>query len=288
MLASKIICDDTYSNKSLQEIRVHDFTSPGPYPTVVLPDRTSTFHALFEPQYQQLDSFIHRPRHPSFEGCPRYPQSSDHIPIFAPDPSNSIPSFTARVTLPSRDAPVIPSPPITSPSSPPIPAARFPHSPPASPFLRRMPPLSPVLRSHTHLRPRSQQLVSLIHRLHHPSFEGCPRYPQSSDHKPILAPDTPRPLIQPRPLLRRRFLLKHLPMRMGLDSSRSPWQNRAPWVLRLSPMVTEPFQRLRNPRTVTPVVLRRPLTLKNQRPLTINLLTRRRKSVGFDWQMRCE
>ena len=121
MLASKIICDDTYSNKSLQEIRVHDFTSPGPYPTVVLPDRTSTFHALFEPQYQQLDSFIHRPRHPSFEGCPRYPQSSDHIPIFAPDPSSSFPSFTACITLPSKDAPVIPSPPITNPSSPPIP-----------------------------------------------------------------------------------------------------------------------------------------------------------------------
>ena len=71
-----------------------------------------------------------------------------------PNTSSSIPSFTARVTLPSRDAPVIPSPPITSPSSPPIPAARFPHSPPASPFLRRMPPLSPVLRSQTHPRPR--------------------------------------------------------------------------------------------------------------------------------------
>ena len=33
----------------------------------------------------------------------------------------TIPSFTARVTLPSKDAPVIPSPPITNPSSPPIP-----------------------------------------------------------------------------------------------------------------------------------------------------------------------
>ena len=126
----------------------------------------------------------------------------------------------------------------------PTPAARFPHSPPASPFLRRMPPLSPVPRSHTHPRP----------------------------------PIPPRPHIRLRPLPRRRFPLKPLPTRMGLDSSRSPRQNRAPLVLRLSPTVTEPFQRLRNPRPSRRQLLRRPLTLKNQRPRTVNLLTRRGQS----------
>ncbi|KAH9057073.1 hypothetical protein EDB83DRAFT_2316050 [Lactarius deliciosus] len=121
MLASKIICDDTYSNKSwcivgqgmfaLREInqmeremcsylewqlnvdpstlrdfesRVrHDFAGAGPYPTVVLPQTAPA-------------PFAH-----------------------SANPSSSIPSFTARVSLP-KDAPVIPSPPIASyPSSPP-------------------------------------------------------------------------------------------------------------------------------------------------------------------------
>lgn len=122
MLASKIICDDTYSNKSwcivgqgmfaLREInqmeremcsylewqlnvdpttlrdfesRVrHDFAGPGPYPTVVLPQTAPA-------------PFTHSTN---------------------PIPSTSIPSFTTRVSLP-KDAPVIPSPPITYPSSPP-------------------------------------------------------------------------------------------------------------------------------------------------------------------------
>ena len=122
MLASKIICDDTYSNKSwcivgqgmfaLREInqmeremcsylewqlnvdpttlrdfesRVrHDFAGPGPYPTVVLPQTNPA-------------PFAHSAN---------------------PSSSNSIPSFTARVSLP-KDAPVIPAPPIAYPSSPP-------------------------------------------------------------------------------------------------------------------------------------------------------------------------
>ncbi|KAH9171435.1 hypothetical protein EDB89DRAFT_2070756 [Lactarius sanguifluus] len=101
MLASKIICDDTYSNKSWCivgqgilnvdpstlrdfESRVrHDFAGSGPYPTVVLPQTAPA-------------PFAH-----------------------SANPSSSIPSFTARVSLP-KDAPVIPSPPIASyPSSPP-------------------------------------------------------------------------------------------------------------------------------------------------------------------------
>ena len=123
----------------------------------------------------------------------------------------------------------------------PVPVPRFPPSLPASPFLRRMPPLFLLPRSHTHPRP----------------------------------PIPPRPRIRPRPLPRRRFPLKHLPTRMGLDSSRSPRQNRAPWELPLFLTVTEPSQRLRNRRRLRRQLLRRPLTLKNQRPLTVNLLTRR-------------
>jgi hypothetical protein len=122
MLASKIICDDTYSNKSwcivgqgmfaLREInqmeremcsylewqlnvepttlrdfqsRVqHDFAGPGPYPAVVLPQPAPA-------------PFTH--------------QSASN--------SSSIPSFTPRVPMP-KDAPVVPSPSIpTYPSSPP-------------------------------------------------------------------------------------------------------------------------------------------------------------------------
>ncbi|KAI0263784.1 hypothetical protein BC834DRAFT_971147 [Gloeopeniophorella convolvens] len=124
MLASKIICDDTYSNKSwcivgqgmfaLREInqmeremcsylewqlnvdpttlrdfeaRVRrDFQGPGPYPTVVLPPAAPA-------------SFAH-------------PTSST---------ASTIPSFTPRVPMPKDSAPVIPSPAYTSspPDTPP-------------------------------------------------------------------------------------------------------------------------------------------------------------------------
>jgi hypothetical protein len=126
MLASKIICDDTYSNKSwcivgqgmfaLREInqmeremcsylewqlnvdpttlrdfqaRVQqDFSGPGPYPQVVLPQPAPA-------------PFTH--------------QSTSHLN----SSSTSIPSFAPRVPLP-KDAPVVPSPSIpTYPSSPP-------------------------------------------------------------------------------------------------------------------------------------------------------------------------
>ncbi|KAI9508822.1 hypothetical protein F5148DRAFT_979263 [Russula earlei] len=126
MLASKIICDDTYSNKSwcivgqgmfaLREInqmeremcsylewqlnvdastlrdfqcRVqHDFAGPGPYPPVVLPQPAPA-------------PFTH--------------QSASNVN----STGSTIPSFTPRVPLP-KDAPVIPSPSIpTYPSSPP-------------------------------------------------------------------------------------------------------------------------------------------------------------------------
>jgi len=126
MLASKIICDDTYSNKSwcivgqgmfaLREInqmeremcsylewqlnvdpstlrdfqaRVQqDFAGPGPYPLMVLPQPAPA-------------PFTH--------------QSASNVN----STSTSIPSFASRVHVP-KDAPVIPSPSIpTYPSSPP-------------------------------------------------------------------------------------------------------------------------------------------------------------------------
>ncbi|KAH9057673.1 hypothetical protein EDB87DRAFT_1578552 [Lactarius vividus] len=134
MLASKIICDDTYSNKSwcivgqgmfaLREInqmeremcsylewqlnvdpstlrdfesRVrHDFAGPGPYPSVVLPQTAPA-------------PFAH-----------------------SANPSSSIPSFTARVSLP-KDAPVIPSPPIASYPSSPLDTPEASHSASTSP-----------------------------------------------------------------------------------------------------------------------------------------------------------
>lgn len=124
MLASKIICDDTYSNKSwcivgqgmfaLREInqmeremcsylewqlnvdpqtlrdfqsRVqHDFAGPGPYPPMVLPAPAPA-------------PFAHQTANGGTSG---------------------IPSFTPRVAMPPKEAPVIPSPSIpTYPSSPP-------------------------------------------------------------------------------------------------------------------------------------------------------------------------
>jgi len=125
MLASKIICDDTYSNKSwcivgqgmfaLREInqmeremcsylewqlnvdpttlrdfesRVRqDFAGPGPYPAVVLPQSAPA-------------PFTH----------PNASNSSS---------SSSIPSFTTRVSVPKDAPPVVPSPAIAYPSSPP-------------------------------------------------------------------------------------------------------------------------------------------------------------------------
>jgi hypothetical protein len=146
MLASKIICDDTYSNKAwcivgqgmfaLREInqmeremcsylewqlnvdpstlrdfesRVrHDFAGPGPYPTVVLPQ---TAPAPFAHSANQ-------------------------------NPGSSIPSFTTRVVSLPKDAPVIPSPQITYPSSPPdTPEAS--HSVSTSPASSASPPTPP-------------------------------------------------------------------------------------------------------------------------------------------------
>jgi Cyclin, N-terminal domain len=128
MLASKIICDDTYSNKSwcivgqgmfaLREInqmeremcsylewqlnvdpttlrdfesRVrHDFAGPGPYPAMVLPQSAPA-------------PFAH-------------PSASSNVNSSS---SCSIPSFTTRVSLPKDAPPVVPSPAIPYPSSPP-------------------------------------------------------------------------------------------------------------------------------------------------------------------------
>jgi hypothetical protein len=143
MLASKIICDDTYSNKSwcivgqgmfaLREInqmecemcsylewqlnidpstlhdfesRVHhDFAGPGPYLTVILPQTTPA-------------PFAH-----------------------SANPSSSILSFMARISLP-KDTLIIPSPPIIYPSSPPdTPEAS--HSASTSPVLSVWPQTPP-------------------------------------------------------------------------------------------------------------------------------------------------
>ena len=125
----------------------------------------------------------------------------------------------------------------------PTPAARFPHSPPASPFLRRMPPLSPVPRSHTHPRP----------------------------------PIPPRPLIRPRPLLRRRFHFKHRRAlawtrqdRLGRIEPRgcsgySPWSRNHFNICETQDRHTGSCSVDRSPS-------------KTQRPFTVNLLMRRGQS----------
>ena len=176
----------------LQENRVrHDFAGPGPYPTVVLPQTTPTpfTHGSNPNPSSSIPSFTARVT-PSFKGClplspvPRsltHPRPPIHLrPLIQPRP-------LLRRRFPFKHLPTCMG--VDLSRSP-----RFPRSPPASPFLRRMPPLSPVPRSHTH---------------------PCPPIPL-------------RPLIWPRPLLRCWFPLKHLPTRMGVDSSRSPRFPRSP------------------------------------------------------------
>ena len=185
----------------------------------------------------------------------------------------TIPSFTTHITLPSKDAPVIPSPPITYPSSPPdTPEA----SHLASTSLASL--VSPQTPPDTHGcgLVKIASIPSFTARVTLPSRDAS-RYPQSpqshTQPRPLIPP---RPLIQPRPLLRHRFPFKH---RRALAWTRQDRLGRIEprGCSGYSPMVTEPFQHLRNPRPSHWQLLHRPLTLKN--PKTIhNLLMRRGQS----------
>jgi hypothetical protein len=119
--------------------------------------------------------------------------------------------------------------------APPFPPSRL-----ASPF-RRTPPSFLALRSHTPPRPSIPPRLPTQLRLHQ----------------------------------RRRCRHKRLPMRTGLDLSRSLRQNRAPLRLPSFLTATEPSQHLRSRRPSRQQLLPRPSPLKNLSPLMVNLRTRR-------------
>jgi hypothetical protein len=212
MLASKIICDDTYSNKSwcivgqgmfaLRQInqmeremcsylewrqlnvdpttlrdfqaRVQlDFAGPGPYLPMVLPPHPSPHQSTGNNKNSSTGS--------------------------------SIPAFASRVPL-SKDAHVIPSPSIRAyPSSLPIPLR-----PPTRP--RRLPRLlskdapvipSPSIRTYPSSLPIPQRLPTRPRRLLRTVVERRPRYSQSIDPNiPLIPPDTQRLPTRPRHLPR--------------------------------------------------------------------------------------
>ena len=89
---------------------VHDdFADPGPYPTVVLPQIAPA--PFTHSSTQQLDSHFHRPRpyttiSPTQGLIRLWYCHRSHLHLSRTvRPSSSIPSFTVRVTLPSKDAP---------------------------------------------------------------------------------------------------------------------------------------------------------------------------------------
>ena len=158
-------------------------------------------------QSQFLDSLFHCLHHSSFKGCPHYPYSPYPIPI-----------HTVQTPVPVPQS-----------------------SPPMSLFLQRTPPLSLLPWSHTHshsLNPSpSPSILTFTTR----PLKDTPIIPTPPFTFLSSPPNTPKashsaltsPVLSVSP---------HLLMCMGLDSSRSPWQNQALWELLLSPMDMESSQ----------------------------------------------